>query len=185
MRTITARPIALLLLCAAQLAVPAWTVARHERVLAGGESFRFRCAPVDPVDPLRGRYVALRFEENAAPVEQPQAFRVGERVYVRVAAGEDGFARLTGADRARPRDVAFVRARVTGIEAGRIRVELPFNRYFVPEQLAPAIEQAYREHTRTGEPATAWAIVRVLDGTAAIEELLLGDAPAITAPGGA
>ena len=73
--------ILLVLVCAVQLAVPVAMIARREIALRQGESFRFRCAPVDPVDPFRGRYVDLQFDEQqyGGPVEK--RFSRGETVY--------------------------------------------------------------------------------------------------------
>ena len=46
----------------AQLAVPASLIWKRERTLRQGHVWKFRTAPVDPVDAFRGRYVALEFE---------------------------------------------------------------------------------------------------------------------------
>ena len=66
----TWRAAVLTAVCVAQLAIPAWMLVSRERVLAEGEPHRFECAPVDPVDVFRGRYVALGFTEN--PVKVPE-----------------------------------------------------------------------------------------------------------------
>ena len=52
----------------AQLAVPATMVWQRDQTLKQGRVWKFRTAPVDPVDVIRGRYIALRFtaEEFAA-----------------------------------------------------------------------------------------------------------------------
>ena len=47
--------ILLVLVCAVQVAVPVAMIARREIALRQGETFLFRCAPVDPVDFFRGR----------------------------------------------------------------------------------------------------------------------------------
>lgn len=54
----------LVVLAAAQLAVPASMIVQRETVLTQGRVYKFKTAPVDPVDAFRGRYVALRFEEE-------------------------------------------------------------------------------------------------------------------------
>ncbi|MFL6501202.1 MAG: GDYXXLXY domain-containing protein, partial [Candidatus Udaeobacter sp.] len=45
----------------AQLTVPAAMVWQRNQTLEQGRVWKFRTAPVDPVDVIRGRYIALRF----------------------------------------------------------------------------------------------------------------------------
>ncbi len=50
-----------------QIGVAGSMVWQHATTLTAGRVWKFRTAPVDPVDAFRGRYVALRFaaEESA------------------------------------------------------------------------------------------------------------------------
>jgi uncharacterized membrane-anchored protein len=71
--------------CALQLGVPAAMVLREEATLRGGAELRFRAGPVDPVDPFRGRYVALSLEIERerlpeAPWHRPGRVRGGRAV---------------------------------------------------------------------------------------------------------
>jgi uncharacterized membrane-anchored protein len=54
---------------------------------------------------------------------------------------------------------------------------LPFDRFYLPERLAPQAETAYREASRRDSTTAATALVRVRDGHAAVEDLLIGDLP--------
>ena len=45
----------LVVVAAAQLAVPAWMIAGRELTLREGQVFKFRTRPVDPADAFRGR----------------------------------------------------------------------------------------------------------------------------------
>src|SRR2546427_12741571 len=75
----------------AQLAVPATMVWQRDQTLKQGRIWKFRTAPVDPVDVIRGRYIALRFtaEEFAAPAK----FEAGNKpVYAVLKQSTDGFA---------------------------------------------------------------------------------------------
>jgi hypothetical protein len=59
-----------------------------------------------------------------------------------------------------------------------VEVALPFDRYYLPEDLAPAAEQAYRTlASREPGPTRAWVDVRVRDGHAVLEELYLDGVP--------
>jgi uncharacterized membrane-anchored protein len=53
----------------------------------------------------------------------------------------------------------------------------PFDRFYLPEDLAPRAETAYRDASRRDSKTTATALVRVRDGHAAVEDLLIGDLP--------
>jgi len=168
------------ILCVAQLAVPANMLWVRERTLTGGESFRFRCIPVDPADALRGRYVQLRFEESTAPAPDA-ALHPGERIAVPVVAGPDGFARLGTPSLEPPAGGAWIRVEFGGShEPGRsdvVAIDLPFDRFYMDEARAPEAEAALRR--RGDEPAVdAWLTVRVLDGQAVPEELFLDGVPA-------
>ena len=79
--------------CLAQLAAPAALLAVREHTLTTGERFRFRCAPLDPVDVFRGRYVALRFDANEVSPGN-LTLHYGERVAVALRTTQDGFAQL-------------------------------------------------------------------------------------------
>ena len=66
-------------------------------------------------------------------------------------------------------------AKVNFISPETIGVELPFNRYYMDENLAPDAEAAYRE--RALDPGQTWIALRVLGGRGVIEELYLGGKP--------
>jgi uncharacterized membrane-anchored protein len=77
-----------------QLAVPASLIVRHELTLQQGQMFKFKTAPVDPYDAFRGRYVALRFEQNVAPVVAGEKLACGQKGYATLETDKDGFAKL-------------------------------------------------------------------------------------------
>ena len=161
---------------AVQLAVPVWMIARHEHVLGRGEVFKFRTAPVDPYDAFRGRYVALRFEEDSVPASSAPEMPSGVRVCVAVTNGPDGFARYGAVTTRPPATGAWLRTRTRFSHSQRLNL-VPFaDRYSMPESEAPAAETAYRKHSAQSN-RTAWAQVRILDGRAAIEELYVDGVP--------
>lgn len=171
------RVVLLAFVCLAQLAVPAWMLVSRERVLAAGETFRFECAPVDPVDVFRGRYVALAFATNPVTVPEGLRFAPGQRVFLRVVVGPDGFALLRDPSTTAPSDGAFLRARAHHLAGnGQLSLDLPFDRYYLEEKLAPEAERAYRQRARGGARPTH-VTVRLLDGRAVLEELYLDGLP--------
>lgn len=163
---------------AAQLFVPAQMILGREEVLAEGEVFNFRTAPVDPYDAFRGRYVALRFDAESQEIPAPEGLGRGDRAYGSVSVGADDFARIERLWGERPEDRPSVRVEVRSVVEGQAIVNLPFDRYYLPEDLAPAAERAYRDaNRRGGQPRDAWARVRLLDGRAVLEEVVVQGIP--------
>ena len=184
------------LFCAAalaQLGVPAWMIAEHERTLATGERFLFRTRPVDPYDAFRGRYVALSFEQGIYKTDDPGKLRRGLVVFALLESDEDGFARIAGLSESRPDSGAYIKTRIRDVRQERrmspdgrerepipgsweIRLELPFERFYMEERLAPEAERVVRERSGAGRQ-DAYIAVRVRSGIAVIEDLFVGGKP--------
>lgn len=160
--------------CVVQIAVPASMVLRHEATLAGGEIYRFRCAPVDPVDPFRGRYVALDFEQSRFAGAIPEQLDAGSTAYARLERDDEGFALIASLVAEPPDHGDYMEVRIEYPSGDTTRLALPFDRYYMEESLAPEAESAYRDRAR-GEQA--WVEVRVREGHAVLEELYLGGRP--------
>lgn len=163
---------------AVQLAVPLGQIAGYERTLAQGTEWRFRVMPVDPADAFRGRYLALGYEVETAAVPVAGELEPDEWAYARLVEDADGFARLARFEAAPPGEGDYLRLRVgwtsPGPEGPETRVDLPFDRFYLPEGLALAAEERLRESvTSPGAPARAWAVVRVRDGRGVLEDLVI------------
>lgn len=182
------------LACLAQLAVPLSLVWQHERTRSEGTAWRFQTAPVDPGDPFRGRYVRLAYaaEQTAVPMADSGLvyMRQDARMYAELAAGADGYARLVRLHQQRPAAGEYVdvflshmdfQERPDGaVEPARVPaafVHLPFDRYYLPEDRAPAVEEAYMRASREAQART-WAEVKVRSGHAVLTGLVLDGKPA-------
>jgi uncharacterized membrane-anchored protein len=161
--------------CAAQLAVPASMIVRHERTLENGRVYRFRCAPVDPEDPFRGRYVALDFEAARFDGERPLDLVPGSEVYALVDEDEEGFARIALLSDAPPSTGDFVKVSVGWRMGSVLRLQFPFDRYYMGEKSAPQAEQVYRSRMMRDEDA--WVTVRIKEDHAVLEELYFDGLP--------
>ena len=163
-------------LAVAQLAASVGMIARQELVLRHGRVYKFLTGPVDPFDALRGRFVALVFESNTMPVVEGFEVSRGDRVYALVEEDADGFARLTRLVRQRPPGDAAIPVKVHHTYRAEVRLELPFDRYYMEEDIAPEAEAAYRQRARAGN-RDAYVTVRVWKGHAVLEELYVGGKP--------
>jgi len=186
------------LVCVAQLWAAGSGIARYERTLRDGESYRFECAPVDPEDPFRGRYVALAFEAETTTLAMPGTGEADgpTRVYAILGRDEHGFAQVTALASTPPDDADYLRvsAYVFGDSSHRsTRLTFPFRRYFMEESAAKTTEADYRRALRSGSGGTTYATVRVRDGFGVIESLVVdgvdtkgaATAPDATRPGSA
>ncbi len=155
------------LVALAQLAVPASMIWKREQTLRHGSVWRFRTAPVDPVDAFRGRYVALEFEAEGVEISPPPNANLNETVFVTLRQSADGFAEIDQVLSARPPGDAFIEAQLAGKT-----ISLPFDKYWVTERDAPAADAAYRALSRR-DKRSAFVTVRVFRGDAALEQLYL------------
>jgi len=156
----------------AQAAVPLFMAWRWEDVLQTGRQFYWQTAPVDPYDAFKGRYVELRFKENIAPRSNTAELVAGQMVYAVISENAAGKAYISGVSVTRPETGYYVKARAYVNGQNTIHVNLPFTRYYLPEELASTAEAAYRESA--GKQSSV-AVVRIKDGYGVIEQLYIGD----------
>ncbi len=160
----------------AQLAIPELMIRHWETVLREGETFRFRVEPVDPYDAFRGRYVALRIESNRVPTIDGVGLERGTKLYAEIAIGSNGFARLAKGSLKRPEGKPYLNARVWYHAYDGIWLDLPIDRYYMNEKMAPRAEEAAWQHSKRTN-LTASILVRVKDGDAVIQDLMIDGTP--------
>lgn len=165
-----------LCLFAVQIAVPVYMIVNKEKTLVLGKQFKFRTVPVDPYDAFRGRYVALAVQQDSAPVPGDIKLVSGQNVYACIEEDKDGFAKIIGVSKGRPKEGNYFRARVRYADGNKVRLDLPFTRYYMDEKKAPAAEDAYRKHSQK-DKQDAYITVRVRNGCAVIEELYINEKP--------
>jgi uncharacterized membrane-anchored protein len=165
------RLIVFVLVAFAQLAVPGSLIWKREHTLRQGSVWKFRTAPVDPVDVFRGRYVALRFDVETQEISPPPSASYSDKVFITLKANAEGFAEIDQLFATKPAGDDFIEAHLSGKT-----VVLPFDKYWVTERDAPPAENAYRNLSRRGNQ-NAFVTVRVFRGDAAIEQLYLDNLP--------
>ncbi|MBK7085929.1 MAG: GDYXXLXY domain-containing protein [Flavobacteriales bacterium] len=164
------------LVALAQWAVPLWTIATKEEVRSEGEAFLFRLRPVDPTDPFRGEYVVLRYEEEERDIPQTQGPNtVGEQVYATL--NTSGYAVEIDEVRSEPPTDGWPYVTCTVdispfMDSATVRVDLPFDRYYLQEGDGAIVEDLMRGQF-DGPTPEAYAVVRLLNGDGVIEDLLI------------
>jgi len=165
-------------LAVVQLAVAANAIIRSEIALRSGEVFRFKLQPVDPVDAFRGRYVALRFAVDRAPVAEGAPTLHQQKICVPLVVDAEGFVAFGPANLEPPAVGAYLRLRSGFDHLGEsgdrvVSLALPFQRYYMTEELAKEVD---RSMWRRGQ-RPAWVTVRVRNGTGVIEDLWVDGVP--------
>ena len=172
--------IAFALLVLLQFWVPASVIFKKKDILKTGTAFKFRTAPRDPNDYLRGKYVFLAFNENSFITNDNMQWQVGQDVYLTIAADSAGFAKITAAtdkeDKA-PEDHIKTKISYTDYENPRkIYVDWPFDRLYMEESKAPLAETAYNE-SRVDSNVISYALVKVKHGDAVLENVYIDNQP--------
>lgn len=163
------------LVALAQLSVPAIMAWGRVQTLAHGRVWKFKTAPVDPEDALRGRFIWLRFMAEDYTV--PEKFVGVDHVYAVLKEGADGFAEIDHVSTA-----PVSGDNVMKVEPGPYweskgqQIRIPFNQFWVTEKSAPQAEKVYREKSGRGEQ-NAYVTVRVRNGDAALEQLYIDNQP--------
>src|SRR5690606_31704958 len=105
-----------------------------------GVSMSQHSARVVPVDAVRGRSVWLAFEiqdyETSAPYDH------GERLYAVLRENDEGFAEIARLSREPVDGDSALWVTVQYPAENRVRLELPFDRFYLDEREAPRAERA-------------------------------------------
>lgn len=175
--------LAFLLVALVQLYVPAQMIWNREEILGTGKEYKFRTAPIDPNDPFRGKYVALRFEQNWVKVHNLDNWKYEEEIFVNLKVDAKGFANVTGISKIKPAaGTSFVKAKVDYVsnENGlkKLYFTYPFDRLYLEETLAQEAEETYAE-TQQNTTQIAYALVKIKDGDAVLQDVFI-DSVSIT-----
>jgi len=163
------------------LAAPLSIIWKYESALRYGTLYKFRTQPVDPVDAFRGRYVTLSFADDSLQAAADWA-RDPVIAYVRLKRDAEGFAVPAEASRKPLSGDDVVTVDSAYLHGNGWRFNYPFNRYYLPEDVAPMAEQLYREanrgtRSRDSGKLDTYVTVRVRNGVGVIEELYLNGVP--------
>src|SRR5438270_9104064 len=163
-----------ILVAVAQLSVPALLAWGRIQTLAHGRVWKFKTAPIDPEDALRGRYVMLRFE--AEDYTQAEKVNSTDSIYAILKEGADGFAKIDHLSSSPAPGDSAIKVELGSWWLEQQHIAFPFRYFWLSEKSAPAAEKAYLENSRRGQQ-NAFVTVRVRNGDAALEQLYIGNQP--------
>lgn len=158
-----------------QLSVLSFMVWQWETTLTNGQSFSWITEPIDPYDAFRGRYIDLGFKETTGPAAAGETFRPGQTVYAHLGQDAAGMTFIEQVSRQRPPNEAYVNAKIRyhNHTTNKVYLDLPFRRYYLPENLAPMAEDLYRKHAK----GQGVAVIRLKNGYGVIETIYLNNRP--------
>lgn len=163
-----------------QLWTPAAMIWNREAILKTGKVFKFRCAPVDPNDPFRGKYIILGFDENSLQQQEELKWQSGETIYVQMKNDSAGFAKIYAVHKTKPgNQTDFIKAKVdyfSNDSNNEVFIAWPFNRFYLEESKAYAAEQEYVKSLADSNNIT-YALVKVKNGDAVLENVFINDKP--------
>lgn len=163
-----------------QLFVPSKMILDREKILAKGKIYKFKTAPIDPTDPFRGKYITLSLAERSITVDSTEEWKHGETLYALLDIDSVGFVKLTGITKTKPSsDQDFVKAKAGYVRryvSQSVRIEYPFERYYMEESKAYDAER-YARPRRFSIDSTqvVYALVRVLDGESVLQDVMVND----------
>ena len=171
--------IAFVFVAAAQIYVPASMILEREDILATGKTFKFKTTPIDPNDPMRGKYITLRFDENVFKVIGEQQFDRDEDVFVHLNEDLDGFVEIGKLSAEKPgKEIDFVKVKINFIstyndnDTSHISINYPFDRFYMEESKAQEAEITYSE-SLSDSTTTTYAVVKIKDGEAVLEDVMI------------
>lgn len=170
-----------LLLVAAQWAIPLDMIRSSNLILTEGKPFRFKCAPIDPNDPFRGKYITLSFEAEQYLMDSALAPQPGETVWLRMTTDSAGYAKIASLTENKPENLGdYMETEVSTYlmegDSSLVFFIFPFERFYLEETKAPKAEALYQENLQ-GQNATSYALIYLLNGEARIQEVYLDGKP--------
>ena len=169
-------------MCLAQWIVPGKMVYDSENTISEGTLYKFRTAPVDPSDPMRGKYVTLNFQENFFQFADSAEWQRGDQIFVTFTTDSAGFAVPEQIYHTKPEAESYLETVVEQIyyykDDHKVWYKLPFDRFYMEESKAPQAEQLYWKAQRDSAQLV-YALVSIGQGQAVLQDVIINDRPII------
>ena len=172
------RLILFLITALAAVAYPVIKIINYELPSVPPAVYRFKAGIVDPYDPFRGRYVALNPLPNKIILKEEKKFQDGAYVYAVLSNDKQGIATVVDLVEKPIAEMDCLKIRFyeygnSKDNAGRTiyRINLPFDRFYLNERVAPEAEKAVADITQNNNGECLIIVKVYSDGNYAIEDL--------------
>jgi len=163
-----------------QIGVPVSTIVKKNYVLKNGVEVKFEVRPIDPYDAFRGKYLTIKVD-NYIKLEKKmfdkRQYIKNQEVYVSIIKKENGFFKFNKILTEKPETTdLYLKTKIDYIfkyskkDFVDIRIEIPFNRFYINEDYAKAGEKLYKKYS-SGKPEDAYIIVRLKGGDSVLDKL--------------
>ncbi len=160
-----------------QLGVPAWMILQREWTLRDGVRVKFRVEPLDPRDEVLGRHVRFKIPASKVTLDESAETPSLVRAYGVLELDQEGFGRFTAVRNEPPEAGVYLRVQVRREGKSGI-IQLPFDRYYLPEDVASKAGAGRKQALRSGK-VDAHVTLRVHRGDGVIEGFYLQDTPVL------
>jgi uncharacterized membrane-anchored protein len=169
-------------MCLAQWIVPGKMVYDSESTIVKGTLYKFKTVPVDPSDPIRGKYITLNFQGNFFQFKDSAEWQLGDQIFVTFTTDSAGFAVPDQVYHTNPEAESYLETVVEQIynyeNDHKVWYKLPFNRFYMEESKAPQAEQVYWKAQRDSTQVV-YALVSIGQGQAVLQDVIINDRPII------
>lgn len=165
-----------IILCLAQLYIVTSIIFKKETIISNSPVFKFKTAPYDPTDPLRGKYISLQFEQNRISVKNPSSWSINETAYITIENDNEGFATIDQISKTPPDINEYLEVSITNIRSDELVVRLPFDRFYMNEAKAYDAELIYNERSSDSTSIT-YALISIYQGDGVLHDVLIDGVP--------
>ena len=171
--------ILMVLAAMAQVIIPAMMVLNSENVITDGIPNKIRTAPVEPNDPFIGKYIRLNFMDNSISIPPDEQWKRYDRAYVSFKNDNNGFAVISSVSKIPPKSnrnyikTKILSAHTTDIGESetRLKVDFPFDRFYMKETKAPRAEKLYNQR-RVQDSVEVYALLMVEGGDFILKDVI-------------
>lgn len=160
----------------AQWLVPSKMIWDKESVIETGKVFKFKTAPIDPIDPFRGRFIYLNFESDTMKIIDKTEWQINDDVYVTLSTDSSGFASVKSISPNVPDGTTnYVKAKIRYISNDKpklVTIRYPFEKFYMEESDAPKAEKIYR-NASIHQRMNGYALVYIKNGDSALKDVIV------------
>lgn len=169
--------IGFIVMVAAQWFVPGQMIVKQEQVLTAGTAYKFKTMPIDPSDPLRGKYIYLNFEMRKA-FTKDSTIGYGDDLYVYLKNDVAGFAKATIASTEKlDLKQDYIKVEANSLYNDTITFRVPFSKFYMEESKAYSAEVLVRQANRDSLLNNCYGLVYIKDDIAVLDDVIVNDQP--------
>lgn len=156
-----------------QWSVPIKMIYDNEITIIHGNAYKFKVKPIDPIDPLRGKYIILNYAIDQVKTKDTSYIK-GQEVFLKVKTDANDFAQADSISKKPFTEGDYLKVKVTSYNPyeNSLFFEIPQNRFYMEEHKAYEAERVYQQLT-ADTLHNVYAILKLYQGKATIENVMI------------